>query len=260
MKTSNKKNRAERFLIVRAVLILAGAASAVIGVLGWLAGGLTFANGMLAVGAGLSAIVVPTSLELVGRGWSGLLMLAPALVFGAINAGSFHHAVEVLVEAPREAAHKAEFAETVTAYDAARKAVLAHAPLMLTPDMPKGRVEMQQASWDKAHAALIAAEASAKASVETIPAYAPMIDKTALLIVSALLDLSLAIGLAGVSLVRAANERKLKKERDKAKRQAAKAKVARPKARKPADVVSEAEGRTLQAAMFGGPRLVYSAQ
>lgn len=266
MKASNKK--VPRFPLARGVFVLTAAASAVVGVVGWLSAEITPATVILAVFCGLSAVVVPASLENVGRSWLGVVLVLPAIVFGAINAYSFHNAVDVLVEQPHVETYKADHASTVAAYEQARQAVLDHKLPAFPADMIAPRVRDNTKAWEVAHAALVAAEASTKAAVDAIPAYQPTIDPIALIVVSGLLDLSLSVGLAGLSLIRHSIERKQKKERDedRIKRKAAKAaqeaelvaqeaakavaaaRAQRKAAKKAQATVSDAERATLLAA------------
>lgn len=242
MATSNKK--APGFLLARVSLYLAGAATASLGVVGWFDPRPDVASVAFMAAAALSALVVPFNIEVVGRARASALCLIPCLVFGMVNAYSVHHAVEKLVEGPRIEQHDAEHTGEAAAYAAARQAVLDHKPFALSPDMPKGRVEMQQTSWDKAHAALVKVRDEAKADLDAVPAYVPMVDTVVLWVIAGLLDFSIAAGLCGIAMVRSRIEARLAAERAKAR------KVQKKPAReiKPADYLSKAEQAELRKA------------
>lgn len=252
MKRRNAK--APGFPIVRASLIAASFASACVGVAGWLlpeaANLLTLAAApawIWAIFAALSAIVVPASLEMLGRSWASLLMLFPAAVFGAVNAYSFHHAYEALIEEPARSAYEAaEIAPKQAIYEAAQLAVIGHTLPTYPAEMNVFRIRENNLTWDKAHAALIEAEAKAKAAFDVVPAYAPAIPSLLVWIISGLIDLCLAVGLASVALTRCRIEAKQKAERlaarAAAKKTAAKA-LAKP--RKPVSLLSPSEQAAL---------------
>lgn len=262
MKTRSKKRPG--FPIVRAAFIAAGFASAGVGVAGWLLpeAAHLFALEALpawiwAIFAALSAIVVPASLEMLGRSWASLLMLFPAAVFGVVNAYSFHNAYEALIEEPARAAYvSAEITPKRAIYEAAQLAVIDHKLPTYPADMNVYRIRENNKTWDKAHAALIEAEAKAKAAFEEVPAYEPAIPSSLVWIISGLIDLCLAIGLAGVALTRSRIEAKAKAERKAAAdaRRKAQARAAKRPSRKLASVVSAAEEAALRA-VHGPARL-----
>lgn len=242
---STRKTKAPRFLAARVSLYAVGAASAVFGLAGWLP--LTWETAAPALMTALSALIVPLCIEIVGKSKASALVIMPVAVFAAINAYSFHHAVEVRVEAPRIAAHEAKFAPVTVAYAAARQAVLDHKLPAFPADMIAPRVRDNTKAWQVAHDALIATKDALKAEVDAIPAYAPMVPDLFVIIIAACINLSLALGLGGIALVRASIERKLQAERAKAR----KAKpVRKAKAR---DLVTPMEQDALLA--LRGPRL-----
>ena len=88
------------FLGVASVIV------AVFGVAGWL---LSDANiwQKLVIGSltAVSAAVIPFTIIALGRAYVSSVIVVTASVFAMITAYSFHHGVEVLVEAPRKAVH-----------------------------------------------------------------------------------------------------------------------------------------------------------
>lgn len=257
-----RTQKAPGFLLVRVALYTVGAAAGAFGVSGWLET-MTWDSIVLAVFTGLSIVVVPVVCEVIGLNRWSFLLIPVAVVFGAANAFSFHHAVDAKIEAPRRAEFEAKHvAGPAKAYADAQAAVIAHAMPTFPADLNSYRIKAQTEAWEKAHAALEKAEARAKAAVDAVPAYVPFVNDALVWGVAVAIDLSLAIALAGITLVRASmqkqiNKRLAKEAADKAK---AKAKLAaKPKrAKKSLDAaLTPAE----QAALIRGfvPRLIHSS-
>lgn len=252
MKRRNLK--APGFIAARLSLYAVGAAAGAFGVSGWLET-MTWDAIVLAVMTGLSIVVVPVACEVVGvNRWS--FMLAPvALVFGAINAFSFHHAVDAKIEAPRRAAYQLEVvAPKVAALQAAKDAVAAHAPLVFPETMGPKNVAARQDAWDRAHKPLLDAVDAAKADLEAVPAYKPFVADELVWAIACALDLALAFALAGITLVRASIQKQIDARRAaeaaaREKRNAKAAKITKPKKAKQVVTTREA------AALFGPPRL-----
>lgn len=243
------------FIAARAALYLVGAASAAFGVAGWLLPVDWSAIPWQAIGLGvmtaLSALVVPTCVEIVGRGLWSFLLLPAAGVFALINAYSFHNAVDSLVEAPRRAAHHAEFvAGPAKAYAEARTAVLNHAPPVFPADMITPRRKAETEAWQLVQTALERAQALAKADLDAAPAYTPMASGEVVWGVALAIDAALALALGGIALVRGAIARRLTAEKAAKAKAAAKRRLAPkaaklPKVRLPADVLTPAEHAAL---------------
>ncbi len=248
MTTRNKKT--EHFLIARSALYLVGLAAAAFGVAGWILPelpleltNLPWAALVLASLTALSALVVPATIEIVGKSRASALLLAPAIVFGALNAYSFHNAVGALIEAPRQAEHMAAADQRL----ATAQGKLDAFPAMVMPVCPRAcpnTIRATTEAWEKQRAPLAAALETAKADhTAAEAAYKPLAPDLIVWIVAGLVDLSLALGLAGIALVRSDLEAKRKAER-LALRKAAQKAAAKPKAPKklkPADVLSAAE-------------------
>ena len=73
-------------------------------------------------------------------------------------------------------------------------------------------------AWDRAHKPLTEALTLAQAEFDAVPAYRPMVDDLLVWLISAAIDLSLAFGLAGISLVRGRLEEKAKAKRSRRKK------------------------------------------
>lgn len=242
--TKRTKSKAPGFLPVRLVLYAVGAASAAVGVAGWIVpelspatlSDLPWAAIVLAGMTALSAFVVPVCCEIIGRSGWGLLTIPAALVFGAINAYSFHHAVDALIEEPRRTSHYAEHVSALAdTYRTAQAAVAGHAFPEFPENMITPRIEARTQAWELAHAALEKAEARAKADLDAAPVYQPFIAPVTMWgvtvdpvwVIAILIDFTLALALAGVSLTIGAIKKK--KAATRAKPRTAK----KRKARKP---------------------------
>lgn len=225
MKSRTKK--VPSFLLARLSLYLVGAATACFGVVGWYSPEPDVTACVLMVLTGLSALVVPFNIEIVGRARASVLVLVPALVFGAVNAYSVHHAVGVKIEEPRRMAHVAEvIAPKQAALDTAKAAVVAHVAPVFPDTMGPKNIAARMDAWRLAHAPLTEAMALAQAEFDAAPAHVPLVPDIIVWAISAAIDLSLAFGLAGISLVRGRLEEKAKAERPKRKiRKPAKAPV-----------------------------------
>ena len=168
---------------------------------------------LLGMAAGLSACVIPATVHHVGRGAVSALLLVAILPFAGIAAYSTHHAVEVLIEQPRREAWAVEAEAAVRTWAArvevAQAKLSDHAPLVLQPDMPAGRVRDQNKAWSEARTALEKARDEAKAGHaeavaardERVSAYRPMATDEAVWVVSLTLDLAIVLGIAVLSSI-----------------------------------------------------------
>lgn len=228
----SRNRHAERFLLARASLYLAGAASAVFGVAGWYSAALTPASIVLMGFTALSALVIPVTFEVVGRDRWSFLVLPAALVFGLANGYSFHHGVDHLVEDPRRLAYTAaEIAPKQAVLNAASAAVAAHVAPVFPDSMGPKNIAARMDGWRLVHQPLVDAETKASADLIAAKAgYTPFIADPIVWGVSGALDLALAFALAGITLVRQSIEARARKTRDAEK--VAKAKAAEKAARK----------------------------
>lgn len=206
------------FLLARLSLYLVGAATACFGVVGWYQPEPDVTACALMALTGLSALVVPFNIEIVGKSRASVLVLFPALVFGAVNAYSVHHAVGMKIEEPRRLAYVASLAPKQAALDTAKAAIVAHAAPVFPDTMGPKNIGARMDAWDRAHKPLTEALTLAQAEFDAAPAYAPLVSDLFVWIISAAIDLSLAFGLAGISLVRGRLEEKAKAERPKHKK------------------------------------------
>jgi hypothetical protein len=242
MKRHTKKTPS--FLLARWSLYLAGAASALFGVVGWLDKSDPVSVALM-VFTGLSALVVPLTIEIVGRDRWSVLLLAPAVIFGGINAYSFHHAVEALIETPRREAHYTSAVQPLETIlsdaravtKAASAAVSAHSAPVIPDTMGPKNIAARMDLWERAHKPLTdalalaqAAEVKAEATLKAAPAYEPLASNELVWVLALALDISLAAGLAGIANTSASIEARARKERLAQK--AAKAKAARKTAPK----------------------------
>ena len=240
MKARSKRGaRAPAFTLGHVALWAASFGLGAFGVAGWIASSDNLAAQiMLGGAAGLAACVIPATVHHVGRGLVSLLLPLVVLPFGFIAAYSTHHANEVLVEEPRKAAFTAEADEQVRTWAArvetAQAALDSHAPLALAPDMPLGRVREQRATWNEAHAVLMAARADAmsqhSAAVEArevrASAYVPMAPDLAVWLVAGALDVAVMVGISVLSVIQ---RRQAAKPKRKTKTKPAKAKATAPR-------------------------------
>jgi len=269
-------HKAPGFLVARLSLYLVGAAAAAAGVEGWREDTLTLASVLLMTLTALSALVVPANIEIVGRDRWSVLALAPALIFGGINAYSFHHTVEVRIEAPRLAEHHevhvaplvAALTEAKVATKAAQAAVVAHVAPVIPEDMGPKNTAARMAVWQAAHKPLTdaldfakAEQAAAERAVKDAPAYAPMVSNTLLWVIAASIDLSLALGLAGIANTRRNIQRRIEDRQAKAEKAEARRKEKAAEVRRLARI--EAQKKAAKAAKkapkqpaYTGPRLV----
>lgn len=238
---SKARSRAPAPTLGHVALWAASVGLGAFGVAGWAAsGGSLAAQVLLATAAGLAACVIPATVHYVGRGAVSALLLLAIAPFGLIAAYSTHHGNEVLIEAPRKAAYVAEADEAVRTWAArvnqAEASLAAHAPLVLAPDMPKGRVEAQRATWSEAHASLTAARDEAKsghaaavaARDERAASYRPMASDEAVWLVSGSIDLAIVIGISVLSAIQRQAEPMPKRKPNKTR----KARATAPRGRK----------------------------
>jgi hypothetical protein len=215
------------------------------GVAGWVASSDNpAAMVLLGAAAGLSACVIPATVHHVGRGWASGLLLVAVLPFGFIAAYSTHHANEVLIEAPRKAAHMAEADALARTWagrvEVAQAALDALKPLQLAPDMPAVRVRDQRAAWNETRAILKGARDEAQAGHAAALAardlraagYQPLAPDLAVWAVAGSIDAAICIGIAVLSVI---IRRKPKVMPDKAK-QTKKSRPAKSKATAPRGV------------------------
>lgn len=232
--TKHSKHRAPGFLLARIVLYFVGAASAAFGVAGWIIPELPapgWAAIVLAGLTGLSAAVVPVSCEIVGRSFWSILLVPAALVFGGINAYSFHHAVDALIEEPRREAHRLTVIEPLEQKLAqASKAVAAHLPPVFPDTMGPKNIAARMEAWNMAHRPLLDAEVSASDALKGAPAHIPFAPDTLVWGVAVAIDLSLAFGLAGIALTTGSIQRRIDRDRAKVKKPKRKPKVQKAKA------------------------------
>lgn len=216
------KTKAPGFLLARIVLYAVGAASAAFGVAGWIIPELpapSWAALVLAGLTGLSAAVVPVSCEIVGRSVWSILLVPAALVFGGINAYSFHHAVDALIEEPRREIHHREVLAPLEAkLVTASEAVAAHKPPMFPDTMGPKNIAARMLAWETAHKPLLEAEAKASTALQAAPAYTAFAPDMIVWSVAVAIDLSLAFGLAGIALTTGSIQKRIDKERAKAKK------------------------------------------
>lgn len=257
--TKARNNKAPGFLLVRLALYAVGAAAGAFGVSGWLET-MTPDALVLAGMTALSIIVVPMACEVIGLNRWSFFLIPVAVIFGAVNAFSFHHAVDAKIEAPRRAAYQAEVvAGPAKVYADAQAAVINHAMPVFPADLNSYRIKAQTEAWEKAHAALEKAEARAKAAVDAVPGYVPFVDDMLVWTVAIAIDVALALALAGITLVRASMQKQIDRRRaaERAAREVRAAKAAKlaakaPRARK-ARVVTPLEQSALLEAR--GPHL-----
>lgn len=269
-------HKAPGFLAARLSLYLAGAASAAFGVAGWWKPEPDVASIVLIAFTALSALVVPLNIEIVGRNRWSFFLLAPAIVFGAIGSYSFHHSVETMIEAPREAEHHevhvAPLAAALTdardATKAAQAAVTAHVAPVIPETMGPKNIAARLALWEAAHKPLTealataqAVEAKAEADLKAAPVYVPMIPNLIVWAVAVSIDICLAFGLAGIAMVRASMQKQIDTAKAKAERAEARRKEKAAEARRLArqaaakKAAKEAKKAPKQPA-YTGPKLV----
>jgi hypothetical protein len=223
------QTKAPGYLPGFAFLWLSSAAVAAFGVAGWaLSDGNVWQRAVLGTLTACSAGVIPFTVVALGRSAASTLLVLPILVFGAINAYSFHHTVEVLVEAPRKAAHMAEgdadYATAKAASAAAKARLEALAPLALDPTMPKGRVEAQKAAWEAQQRPLVEAVAQARTDEATAKAardaargtYKPLAPDWLVWALAVAVDFAIAVGIWGLEATRNTLARRLAAARIKA--------------------------------------------
>lgn len=224
-----RTNKAPGFLLARLSLYLVGAATATFGVVGWYSPEPDVTAIALMGLTALSALVVPLNIEIVGKSHASVLVLAPALVFGVINAYSVHHAVGVKIEEPRRLAYVAEsIAPKQLALDTAKAAVVAHKTPAFPDTMGPKNIAARMESWKLAHQPLVDAQALAQSDLDAVPDYAPMVPDLAVWAISGAIDLSLALGLAGIALTTGSIQSRIDRERAKAKKPTRKPKAKRP--------------------------------
>lgn len=226
---TKRTQKAPGFLLARLSLYLVGAATAAFGVVGWYSPEPDVTAIALMTLTGLSALVVPLNIEIVGKSRASVLVLFPALVFGAINAYSVHNAVSVKIEEPRRLAYVAEsIAPKQLALDTAKAAVVAHKTPVFPDTMGPKNIAARMESWKLAHQPLVDAQTLAQSDLDKVPAYAPMVPDLAVWLISTAIDLSLAFGLAGIALTTGSIQKRIDRDRAKAKKPARKTKQKRP--------------------------------
>jgi hypothetical protein len=184
---------------------------------------------VLAVLTALSAVVIPATMPALGRTASSLVMVVPMMFFAVLGAYSFHHAVDVIIEQPAQAAHVATLAPLQARLDVSEKRLAttqakldAYPSLQLDPTMPKGRVEAQRQAWkdglDPLDKAVNAAKSDRNADSDKLEAaknaYTPLAAQEIIWIAGLVADLSLALGFFG--LERTAHTIALKAKRERA--------------------------------------------
>lgn len=219
--TKRTNRKAPGFLLARLVLYFVGAASAAFGVAGWIIPELaspSWAALVLAGLTGLSAAVVPVSSEIVGRSFWSILLVPAAIVFGGINAYSFHHAVDALIEQPRREAHHREVLAPLEAkLETASVALAAHKPPIFPDSMGPKNIAARMQAWEAAREPRQEAVNAAQGAIQAAPAYTPFAPDLVIWSVAIAIDLSLAFGLAGVALTTASIQRRIDRERPAAK-------------------------------------------
>jgi MFS family permease len=245
--------KAPGFLAARISLYAVGAASAAFGVAGWMGDHLDPASCILMGFTALSAFVGPFAVEIIGRSWWSVLLLPVVLVFGGINAYSFHHGVDALIEQPRRDMFEAKTVAPLRASKVtADAAVAAHIAPVFPETMGPKNVTVRMQAWSLAHAPLVAAATKAQDDLNKA-VYAPLVDDKLVWRISLTIDISLALGLAGIALVRGSLLARHRKEQAVAKAVRRKAKKKRP--------VRAPKVRTAQdlpPLHFGKPKLVVS--
>lgn len=220
--TKRSNSKAPGFLLARIVLYFVGAASAAFGVAGWIVPELPspgWAALVLAGLTGLSAAVVPVSCEIVGRSFWSILLMPAAIVFGGINAYSFHHAVDALIEEPRREAHHREvIAPLELKLASASDALAAHKPPMFPDTMGPKNIAARMHAWEVAHKPLLEAEATARAAVLAAPAPVAFAPDMIVWSVAIAIDTSLAFGLAGIALTTGSIQKRIDTQRAKARK------------------------------------------
>lgn len=249
-----RNNKAPKFLLCRLALYAVGAAAGAFGVSGWLET-MTWDAIVLAIMTGLSIVVVPVACEVVGVNRWSFLLVPVAVVFGAVNAFSFHHAVDAKIEAPRRAAFEVSTAPLRSKLAAAEQRVIdaqkAKLAIVRTGEcIGKNTCARQEARFQADHRLAQEAIDQAKADVAAIvvPKYAPFVDDALVWTVAVAIDIALALALAGITLVRTSIQKQIDARRaaEAAKRAKAAAKVApKAKPRKRAGVVSPEEQAAL---------------
>ena len=235
---SKRNHKAPGFLLARIVLYFVGAATAAFGIAGWIVPelpvkafpDLPWAALVLAGLTALSAGVVPFTCEVMGRSFWSVLLIPAALVFGGINACSFHHAVDALIEQPhREAHHREVVAPLQAKLEAAAAAARAHKAPVFPDTMGPKNVAARTAAWEAAHKPLLDAETKAQAAVDAAPAYTAFAPNELVWAVAAAIDISLAFGLAGIALTTGSIQKRIDATKAKRpKRKPAKARTAAP--------------------------------
>lgn len=269
-------HKAPGFLLARLSLYLVGAAAAAAGVEGWREDTLTFSSVLFMTLTALSAIVVPANIEMVGRDRWSVLNLAPALIFGAINAYSFHHTVDVRIEAPREAEHhevhvlplQVVLTEAKAATKAAQAAVVAHVAPVIPETMGPKNTAARMAVWEAAHKPLTEAlefaraeQAKAEEAVKTAPAYEPMAPDYLVWIFAVGIDLAIALGIAGVANTRRNIQRRIEDREAKAERAEARRKEKAAETRRLARIEAQKKAakdarKAPKQSAYTGPKLV----
>lgn len=219
---TKRTRKAPGFLLARLVLYFVGAASAAVGVAGWIIPELpspSWTAYLLAGFTGLSALVVPVSCEIVGRSFWSILVVPAALVFGAANAYSFHHAVDALIEEPRREAHRLTVIEPLERkLTLASDAVAAHKPPVFPDTMGPKNIAARMEAWKAAHQPLLDAEVSASEALEGAPVHKSFAPDALVWTIAVAIDLSLAFGLAGIALTTGSIQRRIDRERAKVKK------------------------------------------
>jgi hypothetical protein len=243
--TKTVKTKAPSFLLARAILYAVGVASAAFGVAGWIIPELPSPGWSALVLAGLTALsagVVPVSCEIVGRSIWSFLLIPAAVVFGGINAYSFHHGVDALIEAPRREAHHREVVQPLEVKLAtAEAAVAAHVVPAFPDTMGPKNIGARMQAWKDVHAPLVTALNEAQQAITSAPAFVPFAPDVLIWSVAIAIDLSLAFGLAGIALTTGAIQKRINRETEKA------AAAAERAAKKAAEIAAEQKRREKEA-------------
>lgn len=170
-------------------------------------------GGALAAVTVCSVIAMTSVVSAIGRSWASMALIPGVLIIAALQAYSLHNANEVLIEAPRKAAHLASADTVVTnaehQLDTARTELKA-LPVLVVPEGvgPQG-VVARRIVWEAQREPLAQAVETAKAElveaksarVEAETNYRSFVPDAAVWIVGLLLDLCVAaLGIWGLEM------------------------------------------------------------
>lgn len=212
-------------------LFTLGAASVVVagfGVAGWaLSDGNVWQRAVIGSLTAASAGVIPATVIVVGRSWASALALPALVVFAAINAYSFHHAVDVLVETPRKVAYvREDVAEAEADYQSAKireanalAALTAYPALVIPATMGPRNTAARLEVWETGKAALQVAHDAADADAEAaraardakLAAYTPLVPDWLVWALGLAIDFAIAAGIWSLEATRRSVARRLEK-------------------------------------------------